>query len=614
MSELGHGGMATVYRAMDTLLGREVALKILHPHLRNPPEARMRFRREAQSVARLRHRAILEIYDYSGEGSEECYIASELLTGPTLKDHVEREGAMPPEVAACFGIEIADALALAHSKGIIHRDVKPENLLLHEKREIKLTDFGIAAMRDAQSMTATGQIIGSPGHMAPEQIEGQELDGRADVFALGTVLYYMVTGVLPFTGKNPHQILLRVLEGQFPDPLRIQPQIGGRFRAILLKAMARNRDERYPSAEALRDALFDYVKPIGIEEPPKEIQRYLTDPKAYSEALKPKIIAAELELARKALSRASVAEASDALARVLALDEQNREAIELSSRLQRRKKRWLPPLGLGLGAALVILAGALGIFSGRLHPPQKVVAHPNQDSVKLPSDHSITLSKPLESASTSSSAAIFVPPAQAQGSTLVLDTPFATPQGVRAPRAPGFRKERRGERAPASFGLRRVVFQPDPQNVRIAVDGSELRPYGPSFDAIDLGPGLHRFRFVPNVDCCAELTIEKEIPPGDSPYVLAVTLPSRPALLIVRSNVPADVVIEGGIQGRARSPIPVPIHSPTRSEIRRITVNAPGHENHTEEVMLSAGAVVEHRVTLRPLPGEVSSNDGLVVR
>src|SRR5688572_1471001 len=163
VDEIGHGGMATVYRARDTRLNRLVALKVMHPHLQGAPEARQRFAREAVTVARLHHPSILEIYDYSGESSEVSFIATELLPGPTLKRFADDHSEIPPEIAACMTLQVARALGAAHAEGVIHRDVKPENVLFHENRCLKLTDFGIAQLVDVQSMTTTGQVLGSPG-------------------------------------------------------------------------------------------------------------------------------------------------------------------------------------------------------------------------------------------------------------------------------------------------------------------------------------------------------------------------------------------------------------------------------------------------------------------
>ena len=251
LNEIGHGGMATVYRARDSSLDRLVALKVLHPHLQRTSEARARFTREAKSVAKLHHPHILEIYDYSGESSDETYIAAELLTGPTLKDFVPEFKQTPPEIAACIALQLAEALREAHEKGIIHRDVKPENVLIHEDRCVKLTDFGIAHMVDTHTFTATGQILGSPGHMAPEQIESGDCDVRSDVFSLGTVLYFCATGRLPFVGRNAHHLLKLLLDGDYPDPLRLRPEIGADLAAIMKRALSRRPTDRYQSADEM---------------------------------------------------------------------------------------------------------------------------------------------------------------------------------------------------------------------------------------------------------------------------------------------------------------------------------------------------------------------------
>ena len=205
--------MATVFRARDERLQRDIALKVIHPHLRANEEVAERFTREARAVARLKHRNIVEVYDVSGPDADEKYLVVELVDGPTLRQLLKGLGELPAEIAACVGIELCDALAHAHGVGIIHRDVKPENVLIELPQKadaapnVKLTDFGIAKVLDGQGVTVTGQVLGSPAHMAPEQIEGREVDERTDVYGLGVLLYECIAGRLPFDGSSPAQVL-----------------------------------------------------------------------------------------------------------------------------------------------------------------------------------------------------------------------------------------------------------------------------------------------------------------------------------------------------------------------------------------------------------------------
>src|SRR6185295_10314395 len=220
LEELGHGGMATVYRAHDKRLGRDVAVKVLHPHLRESREIAHRFSAEAKAVAKLRHTNIVEVFDVSSEDDVEQFLVVELIRGDTLRKMLQKHGALPPEIAAAIAVEVLAALAHAHASGVVHRDVKPENVLIEHRQPgetpipvgpvsmaptslsrktpdstrgerviVKLTDFGIAKLLDAQGVTSTGQVLGSPAHMAPEQIEGADVDARADVFGLGVLLY-----------------------------------------------------------------------------------------------------------------------------------------------------------------------------------------------------------------------------------------------------------------------------------------------------------------------------------------------------------------------------------------------------------------------------------------
>ena len=166
---IGHGGMASVYRGTDEVLNRSVAIKVLHPHLESRQEAKERFRREAQAIAKISHPNIVEIYDYSGEDSSQSFIVTQLVSGGSLRELKEKEGEFPPEIAASVAVQVAEGLNVAHTSGVVHRDVKPENLLLDKDGTVKIADFGIAHLADARDMTATGQILGSPTTCRPSR-------------------------------------------------------------------------------------------------------------------------------------------------------------------------------------------------------------------------------------------------------------------------------------------------------------------------------------------------------------------------------------------------------------------------------------------------------------
>lgn len=578
--------MATVYRARDSVLDRDVALKILHPHLRGTEEARIRFAREAKSAAKLRHPNVLEIYDFAGEDAEESYIAAELLSGPTLREFVATAPPMPAELAACIGIALAEALSAAHAQGIVHRDVKPENALLHERRTVKLTDFGIAQVVDSQ-FTVTGQILGSPGHMAPEQLEGVECDARTDVFSLGTLLYYCAVGRLPFTGKNPHHVLRRIMEVDYVDPLRVRPAVGERMRAIITKAMAKKPEDRYPSAMELAQALRDFVRGIGIDDPEAMLRRYLGDPEAVSKEVDAKIIAASLRDGKAAAARGDVPAAQAAYNRALALDESNAEVLALVQRLGEaatNKKRWL----------VVSVAGAMLLavaLVASLLPPREGSA----PSTRVLSDH---ITPPPRERMPETSEMRAVP--------AVADAAVATAPAARrdAGRPTVERPEQPETAPPAAAGPRAVIFRPEPQNVSIALDDGPPVPFGPSFRQAQLAPGRHRIRIVPGTECCEEASFSFEVTPGATPLVISRTLGFRPARLYVVTEVPADVVVfpqvGPAVRGRSREFLSVPIGA-TDAQVR-LVVTAEGRADYTGQVRLRAGALVERSVPLGPPP------------
>jgi serine/threonine protein kinase len=233
IERVGDGGMATVYRGLDRVLRRDVAIKVMHPHLAARNDARARFNREAQAIARLHHSNIVDVYDFSVGTDETAFLVTEFVHGDTLTQFTNEHGPFVPQAAALIGFAVAAALGHAHSVGIVHRDIKPDNLMISRDGQIKLMDFGIATAMDLEQMTATGAILGSPAHMAPEQIEGGTLDQRADIFAFGTVLYFLVTRKLPFVASNPHALFHQILQGQFEPAGKHNTQVDRVFDGII---------------------------------------------------------------------------------------------------------------------------------------------------------------------------------------------------------------------------------------------------------------------------------------------------------------------------------------------------------------------------------------------
>ncbi|HVU50733.1 MAG TPA: serine/threonine-protein kinase, partial [Polyangia bacterium] len=359
LREVGQGGMAVVYRAVDETLKREVAIKILHQHLAADLESKARLEREAQSVAKLHHENILEIFDYSGPDSPSSFIVTEFIDGQTLKELLAARPITYPEVAALIAVEIGGALAHAHAAGIIHRDVKPENVMIRKDGVLKLMDFGIAQVIDLQRMTVTGQLLGSPAYMAPELIEGKPLDFRTDVFAVGIMLYQLATGALPFSGKNPHEVLRRIVEGKFPDPRTLNKRLSDGLARVLGRALARRPDDRYPGLAQFTADLREHLAEAGLTDVKRELRAYFADPAAYEAALPARLAAGLSASADEALRAGRKGKAIEAWSRVLAFDPQNADVLSALRRLEGRAR--LRRIGLVAGGGAALVAALLGL-------------------------------------------------------------------------------------------------------------------------------------------------------------------------------------------------------------------------------------------------------------
>ena len=257
---LGQGGMATVYRALDTQLGRDVTIKLLRPEYLRDPDFSSRFRQEAQNAASLSHPNVVTVYDY-GEDPSGPFIVMEYVDGEDLATILKRNGSLPPTQAARIAAAVARALEAAHARGIVHRDVKPGNVLIGRDGRVKVVDFGIArAIAEAQ-MTLPGTTLGSVHYFSPEQARGEPTTAASDIFSLGIVLFEMLTGSRPWEGDSAAAVALARLSPPVPDPVLLRPSLPSDLAAIDRKSLALDPADRFATAGAMADALERTIPP-----------------------------------------------------------------------------------------------------------------------------------------------------------------------------------------------------------------------------------------------------------------------------------------------------------------------------------------------------------------
>jgi len=266
IARIGGGGMAVVYKAYDTLLQRNVAVKVLREQFVHDEEFIQRFLREARSAASLSHPNVVSIYDV-GQDDDTHYIVMEYIEGGTLNDIIKERAPLQPEEAVRFASQICDALDHAHLNGIIHRDIKPHNILISKNGRIKVTDFGIARAATSSGLTQTGAVLGSVHYFSPEHAKGVQQGEKSDIYSLGAVLYQMVTNRLPFPGDSPISVALKHLQEEIEEPRAINPLIPQSVENIILKAMRKDPEERYVSAKEMLQDLETCLSPERMEEP-----------------------------------------------------------------------------------------------------------------------------------------------------------------------------------------------------------------------------------------------------------------------------------------------------------------------------------------------------------
>jgi serine/threonine protein kinase len=309
---VGHGGMSSVYKAHDSLLERHVALKILHEQYSADDGFVERFKREARSVAQLQHPNIVTVID-RGEDEGRQFIVFEYIHGENLKEHVVRKGRLEVRDALEIALEVARGLAFAHEQGLIHRDVKPQNILLNGDGRAKVTDFGIARTVDVDGMTQTGTVLGTSNYIAPEQASGQRVDAHSDVYALGVVLYELLAGDVPFPGESFVAVAMKHMHEPAPNLLDVRGDVPLRVAAAVDRALEKDPEQRFPTMDAF---------------------------------------AAELEACLAELDRESDGGATMVI-----------PSIRRAPRPRRHVSRW--PIAIGLVALLAIAAIVIGLLASR---------------------------------------------------------------------------------------------------------------------------------------------------------------------------------------------------------------------------------------------------------
>jgi serine/threonine-protein kinase len=547
IEEVGQGGMAVVYRAHDEKLRREVAVKVLHAHLLAEPESRARLEREACAVAKLNHDGILQIFDYASDEAANSYIVTEFIDGQTLKQFLGNRKLPVPEIAALMVIEIGEALCHAHSLGIIHRDMKPENVMVRKDGFLKLMDFGVAQVVDLERMTVTGQILGSPAYMAPEVLDGRTLDFRSDVFSVGVMLYQMATGTLPFPGKNPHEVLRKVSEGKFADPRTVNRLVSDQLARVIAKAMARKPEDRYATLSAMLDDLRAYTADAGLAATRDELRVFLTDPDNYEKDLISRLVSALVSSGLREQAANRRARALEVWNRALVFEPDNPTVLAELRRLElgERLRRWV------IGAA--VLAVLVGMATGALFLARKAItekkavlaaaasgeaAHKKTmapSSAPKPAEQPVALVRPV---SPSRPTTLVPRPArEPKRHETATEKPAATTD--EAPQANEAASDSPAEGAEATAPSITLSLGFNPARVEVWMDGKKAFDFGPQQNRIEIPWNKpHRLEFR-NDSCCnrKEVLVGPQLyrPQGDH---LFVSLDPKPARLLVTLDPP----------------------------------------------------------------------------
>ncbi len=368
---IGTGGMANIYKAVQLSLDRLVALKIMHPHLTMDEGFVARFEKEAKQAAQLQHENIVSIIDYGSENGV-YYIAMEHIDGKNLRQILEKQRRLPLEICLLICHQVAEGLKYAHSHNLVHRDIKPANIILSSDGRVLITDFGIAKGNDDLSITATGQMIGSPAYMSPEQAAGKHTDHRSDLFSLGIILYEVIAGEKPFRGESYQAMVASIMSAR-PEPMqKLRVDVNPELEELVAKSLVKDVDSRYQNAEDFADSLYTQLQRFKIPPVKKLISSFLKNPIKVTEKLRTEKISNHMESALYFLTMGEgrLKEARKEFQEVLRFDKNNKSARDYLAKLQSQSppgkksaspqtyiklKQWHLAVGGGIILALILI-------------------------------------------------------------------------------------------------------------------------------------------------------------------------------------------------------------------------------------------------------------------
>ena len=595
--QVGQGGMAVVWRGFDTQLKRVVAVKVLHAHLHSREEVRRRFDREAQAVARLHHPHILDVYDFSGLEVQPSYLVTEFIRGTTLRHFADAHPFDPPELAAACLLPIAEALEHAHANQVVHRDLKPENVMVREDGVIKLTDFGIAALLNPdEKFTVTGSILGSPGHLAPETIEGKPTDPRSDLYSFGTVLYWLSCGQLPYQANSPAALLHLILAGKRIDPRLVRPSVSDEQAKVIARCMETDPAKRYQSATELKKDLVELLAHAGIDEPVRELTAFVqgAPPEAEGARVRARLVARCLARGEEQLGLGKTSAALAAFGRALALEPGNAPARGRVERIRRRAllyRRARQAVVL-LGACALVTLGGHRVYAAvqRTRADEAAFARADEEARTAaviaaaaaippagpapvsPQPPGANPASPAGSNSASSSSANRPPASRAAPLAPVRSSVPATHHPARPTVVAQVEPPSPRTRPAANPELLEVILHPRFPS-EVSLDGRELPGGRKQAFALAVTPGLHHL--IVKHPCCSDHAQDVFVNPNktDQIYQLETGMPKAARIVVANAPPGTRVLVNGDYLGTVPDLPPVAMGEQPTREVELILGN-----------------------------------------